>query len=320
MVWFRKKVTNDNIVNKKHKKVKIGLALGGGGARGFAHIGVLKAFEEAGIKFDFVAGTSVGSLVGALYSSGLNSDEIKKIALNLTEKDIKTSKIIFIPSKTNKLEGLVTDVLGEKNVEDLQIPFAGVVVDLKSTEEIAIRRGNLAKVVAGSCAVPGVFNPVEFEDKLLADGGLKNSIPADVPKLFGCDYVVAVDINSGRAYGTSSTKILDIMAASIRILMKSNAVKGYVYSEVMITPHLHQFKSTSLDGAEEMIKEGYRAAKLKIEEIKELFERKAVKRKLKLSTIFANENNKVIPNEFDDRLVQIKKEEAMLNQETEMEE
>ena len=218
--FFKRKAKKSSQVTsvKKYDKVKIGLALGGGASRGFAHIGVLKAFEENGIKFDFVAGTSVGSLVGAFYCAGKTVSEIETIAKSIKEKDIRTSKIVFMPSKTTGIENLVTTHLGDMQIEDLTIPFSPVVVDLKSTDEIALRRGNLAKAIAGSCAVPGVFTPVEFEDKLLADGGLQNAIPADVPKIFGCDYVVAVDVNPTRTYGTNSTKFVDTLLASIRIL------------------------------------------------------------------------------------------------------
>lgn len=291
---------------KRNKKVKIGLALGGGATRGYAHIGAIRAFEEAGITFDFVAGTSAGSLVGAMYCAKMSSEDMERVGLSIKEKDIRTSKIIFVPSKTEGVERLIKDNLGDIDIEDLSIPFSPVVVDLKSTEEIALRRGNLAKAVAGSCAVPGVFTPVEFEDYLLADGGLQNTIPADIPKLFGCDYVVAIDVNCTRAYGTESSKLLDVMGASIRILMKSNAIKGYVYSEAMVTPDLKRFKSTSIDGAKEMIEEGYKATKEKMPEILELFTRKPLKKKYKKGKIFASTQNETISNEFDIRLVKVK--------------
>lgn len=302
-MWsFRKK---GNEV-RKNKNVKIGLALGGGATRGFAHLGAIRAFEEAGITFDFIAGTSAGSLVGAMYASKMSYEEMVKVALSIREKDIRNSKIIFVPSRTEGIERLVKDQLGDIGIEDLPIPFSPVVVDLKSTEEIALRRGNLAKAVCGSCAVPGVFTPVEFEDMLLADGGLQNTIPADIPKLFGCDYVVAIDVNSTRAYGTNSSKLLDVMGASIRILMKSNAIKGYVYSEVMVTPDLKRFKSTSIEGASEMIEEGYKATMAKMPEILELFTRKPLKKKLKKGKVFASKQNEKISNEFDVRLVKVK--------------
>ncbi|MGN1227242.1 MAG: patatin-like phospholipase family protein [Christensenellales bacterium] len=312
-MWFGKK---NNKEFKRNKNVKIGLALGGGATRGFAHIGAFKAFEEAGITFDFVAGTSAGSLAGAMYCAKLSVDEMIKIASSIKESDIRTSKIVFVPSKTEGIENLVKRNLGDIDIEDLSIPFSPVVVDLKSTEEIALRRGNLAKAVAGSCAVPGVFVPVDFENKLLADGGLQNTIPADIPKLFGCDYVVAIDVNSTRAYGTNSSKLLDVMGASIRILMKSNAIKGYVYSEVMVTPDLKRFKSTSVEGLQEMIEEGYKATKAKIPEILELFSRKPLKKKYKKGKAFASKQNEVISNEFDVQLVQVKSngENILLNE------
>lgn len=263
----------------KKQKVKIGLALGGGGARGFTHLGALKAFEEYGIKFDAVAGTSVGSLVGALYCAGYTFEQMYRIAKELEVKDIRTSKLFFMPSKTDGLEKIIVDELGDIDIQDLKIPFCAVAVDLKSTEEIHLEKGNLAKAVAGSCCVPGVFQPVEFDDKLLCDGGLKNTVPANVLKLMGCDYVVSIDINKSRGYGTDSSKIVDVLSCSIRILMKSNAIKGYLYSDVILKPNTKQFKSTSKDGFEDMIDEGYREAIDKIGEILKLFENRRMSKR-----------------------------------------
>jgi NTE family protein len=274
----------------KKKKVKIGLALGGGGARGYAHLGVLKAFEEHGIKFDAVAGTSVGSLVGAFYCAGYNYEQIYDIAKNLKLKEIRSSKLIFVPSKTDGIEKVITDNLGEINIEDLKTEFYAVAVDLKSTEELHINKGNLAKAVAGSCSVPGVFNPVGFEDKNLADGGLSNTLPSNVLKLHNCDYVVAIDINPARVYGTESTKLTEVISCAIRILMKSNVVKGYLYSDVLVKPDTKRFKATKKEGFEEMIEEGYKATIESMEKIKELFSKKKTsKRKYKK---FVIENSK----------------------------
>ena len=121
---------------KKKKRLKVGLALSGGGARGFAHLGALKAFEEFGVKFDYVCGTSAGSLVGAFYCAGYSYSQIFELARNLKIKDIRTSKLVFVPSKTEKLEELITENLGDINIEDLKIPFSAVAVDLKTTDEI----------------------------------------------------------------------------------------------------------------------------------------------------------------------------------------
>ncbi len=241
------------------RKIKIGVAFGGGGARGFTHLGVIKAFEEFGLKFDFIAGTSAGSLVGAFYANGYDFKQMYEIVKNLKEKDIRRSLLPFTPSKLDGVEEIVISHLGDINIEDLKTPFAAVAVDIKSTKEIVLAKGNLTKAILGSCAVPGVFQPVIYDDMILCDGGLQNTIPSDVPRYFGCDYVIAVDVNKSRTYGTDSTKILDVLSCSIRILMKSNAVRGYVDADLVIAPETKRFKSTKTDGMEEMIEEGYKA-------------------------------------------------------------
>lgn len=256
------------------KKVKIGIAFGGGGTRGFSHLGAIKAFEEFGLKFDFVAGTSAGSLAGAFYAAGYSYKEMYNVIKDLKEKDIRRNIIPFTPSKLDGLGEILVKNLGDINIEDLKIPFAAVAVDIKSTKEICIAKGNLAKAVMGSCAVPGVFQPVVYEDMILCDGGLQNTIPADIPKYFGCDYVISVDVNKSRTYGTDSTKFVDVLSCAIRILMKSNAVRGYVNSDLIIAPETKRFKSTKTEGMEEMIEEGYKATIDIMPQIMEIFGRK----------------------------------------------
>jgi NTE family protein len=264
-----------------NKKLKIGLAFGGGGARGFSHIGVIKAFEQFGLKFDYISGTSVGSIIGAAYAGGMTSDQIYAIAKKLKVSDIRTNKLIFMTSKTDGIESLMTDTFGDINIEDLALPFSAVAVDIKTTKQVCISHGNLAKAVAGSACVPGVFQPVEFGDMLLCDGGLQNTIPANIPRYFGCDYVIAVDCNSTRTYGTDSAKLLDVLACTIRVLMKSNAVKGYVCADVMIATDNKKFKSTRLDGLDEMVEEGYKNAIDAMPKIMEIFSGKVKRQKLK---------------------------------------
>ncbi len=263
------------------KSPKIGVAFGGGGARGMSHIGVIKAFEEFGLQFDYFAGTSVGSIIGSAYANGLTSKDMLEIAKDLRVKDIRTNKVIFMPSKTDGLEKLMIDTFGDINIEDLKKPFSAVAVDIKSTKEVCITHGNLAKAVAGSCCVPGIFQPVEFGDRLLCDGGLQNTIPANVPRYFGCDYVIAVDCNSTRTYGTDSSKVLDVLGCAIRVLMKSNAVKGYLCADLVIGTDNKRFKSTSLEGIDEMVEHGYHNAIDLMPQIMQIFEGKAKKKKLK---------------------------------------
>ncbi len=270
-----------NIFNLFKRKIKIGVAFGGGGAKGITHIGVIKAFQEFGLNFDYVAGTSVGSIMGACYANNMKYDEILKIAKTLKTSDIRTSKLFFIPSKTEGIETMMKDTFGDINIENLNKPFSCVAVDIKSTKELCISKGNLSKAVAGSCCVPGVFQPVEFGDYLLCDGGLQNNIPANIPRFFGCDYVIAVDCNSTRTYGTDSSKTLDVLACSIRILMKSNSIKGYMNADLTIASDTKKFKSTELQGLDEMVDIGYRNAVDMMPEIMKIFAGKYPKRKNK---------------------------------------
>ncbi len=263
------------------RKIKVGVAFGGGGAKGMAHIGVIKAFEEYGLDFDYVAGTSVGSIMGAAYASGMKSSEILKIAKSMKTSDIRTSKVFFVPSKTEGIESMMRNNFGDINIENLKKPFSAVAVDIKSTKELCISKGNLAKAVAGSCCVPGIFQPVQFGNYLLCDGGLQNNIPANIPRFFDCDYVIAVDCNSTRTYGTESSKTLDVIACALRILMKSNSIKGYLNADLTIACDTKKFKSTELEGIDEMVEIGYRNAIDVMPEIMKIFAGKYPKKKKK---------------------------------------
>lgn len=266
------------VAPKLKKYRKIGLALGGGGARGFALIGAVRAFEEANIKFDYISGTSIGSVIGAMLAFGITSQEMQDIATKIRVKDIRKNVIPFMPSSTESIEKIIIQTVGDINIEDLKTPFCAVAVDMVSGNEVDITKGRLCKALAGSCAVPTVFNAVEFEDKLLFDGGLQNTIPADVLRKLGCDAVVSIDINSTRGNGTDSKKYFDLLMTSVRVMMKSNAIKGYLNSDIMIKPDLKRFSASKTTGMIEMIEEGYNATKKMIPEIKSLFRKKKLRK------------------------------------------
>ena len=255
------------------KSKKIGLALSGGGTKGFAHIGALKAFEELGLTFDAVVGTSAGSLVGAFLCAGYTSSQIQEIALKLEKKDIKLNTIPFTPSKTDGIQKLIIDNLGDIDIKDLCIPFCAVSVDMKTGIEQNLMKGNLAKCVAGSCAVPLIFAPVEYEKMVLADGGILNNLPSNVARLMCCDYVVAIDLDSNRGSGTDSLKLFDQLSCAISIMIKSNSLKGKVSSDILITPNLEAFKSSKLNGAKQMINEGYKSVYEKKNELIYIFKK-----------------------------------------------
>lgn len=285
-VFVNKK--NKGIFLKKNKKVKIGLTFGGGGARGYAHLGVVKAFEEYGLEFDFVSGTSVGAMIGAFYANGWKFQEMYDMASKFKEKEIRRSKIPFMPSSTSGLEEIIKNGLGEMNIEDSKIPLAIIATDILSTQECVITNGDLARAVAGSCAVPAIFHPVEFEGKLLLDGGLQNTLPSDIPKIFGCDYVVAIDVHSARNNGAKTTKYFDVLGATMRVLMGKSAISGYKFAEVVLTPETKRFKSTKIEGFDEMIEEGYKEAIDKMPQVLALFNKKPKRgrKKIEKNAIF----------------------------------
>lgn len=266
------------IKEKKQKKFrekhKIGLCLSGGGTRGFSYIGVFKALQENNIKFDAIAGTSAGSLFGALYASGMTYQEMCKCANNVKNSDFRKPKLGFLPSKMDKLQEKLKEVLPVKKAEELKIPYYAVAVNLKTGKEVHFHEGNLASIIAGSCAIPGVFCPVKYKNMTLIDGGVSNNIPVDVLKENGCDLVVTIDCNCTRGGGTSSESLITQFVTSIGIMMVNNSKKGLKLSDLLICPKLTQFNSLDVSGKEEIIKEGYRATMEMMPAIKSLFDGK----------------------------------------------
>ncbi len=256
--------------------VKTGIVFSGGGTRGFAYIGVIKAFLESGIDFDMVAGTSVGSIIGAFYAANVPLNIMEERAVKMKQTDIFSSKIKLIPSKTERLEEFVAEILDGKEFDDLVKPFCAVAVDIKTGTEVHISsggKGDLVKAIAGSCAIPGVFNAVPFKDMNLLDGGLTNNIPADALREMGADIVISIDINPTRGYGTDSLKTVELLKAALRILMKSNAVNGYVHSDYIIKLDLSKFSQLKIENMDEMIQLGYELTMQQIPEIKRVLER-----------------------------------------------
>ena len=277
-----------NLFKKETKeepnKLKTGIVFSGGGVRGFSYIGVMRALKEAGIEFDMVAGTSIGSLMGALYALDMPIEEMEQYALKVKQSDFTSSKIMFVPSKTERFEKMLDEILQDNTFETLKKPLCVVAVDLKTGKEVHITSGNLKKAIAGSCAVPGVFTPVELDDKILVDGLLTNNIPADALREMGADIVVSLDINPTRGYGTDSTKTIDVLKASLRILMVSNAVNGYVHSDYIIKIDLSEFSQLKISNTLELMKRGYVATKKVIPDLQQVLNRKTANQNIKKMT------------------------------------
>lgn len=259
MFGFFKRKNKDKDTIEISKKTKLGLALGGGGCRGIGHIGALKAFEELGVKFDYVAGTSAGSIVASLYALGKSADEMIEIVNSLKKKDIMGGSIPFIkPAKSERLEETLNKVYGDIMVfSEMKIPLSVVCTDLKTGKEADFDYGNVAKVVSGSCAVPGVFTPVVHEGMHLVDGGLRNNVPVDVVKKMGANVVFAIDVNHLRGTGTQSLSTISVLSSTIGIMMQSKIDKTLEMADLIFEPSLETFSPLKLEGVDEMIQIGY---------------------------------------------------------------
>jgi NTE family protein len=201
--------------------MKIGIALGGGGAKGFAHIGVLKALGEAGVEFDIVAGTSIGALVGAVYASG-KLPELERVSRKYGVKDLPFLLGPTWPRKGlfsgNYIERLLGDIVRVENIEDLGKPFAAVAVDLNKAEVVTFTSGNLYRAVHASMSIPGLFKPVIDGNRILVDGGVLEPVPVTTLRRLGAGVVVAVDLLSNLSPISGNAKKRPVFADYIRYL------------------------------------------------------------------------------------------------------
>lgn len=193
---------NLTIEQLKDNNFKIGLALSGGAAKGLAHIGVIKALEEAGIQVDFISGSSMGALVGAAYASGVPIDTLEKIAF---DTDWKIAAKLFVPGLSTsglvdgkRVKEFLYSIYGDLKIEDCPIPFASTAADISTGKLYIINKGSLLEAVRASISIPIVFTPVKHKDIFLVDGGLVNPVPIDVVREMGADYIIAVHVLHGR--------------------------------------------------------------------------------------------------------------------------
>lgn len=248
---------------------KIGLALGSGGAKGAAHIGAIRAFEEEGISFDAVAGTSIGSVVGALFAKGLTSDDMVSLK---EEWDFTEIQSLFALAFGGGLTELLYRVTGGAHFSDLKIPFAAVATDLDDGNERVMTEGDLATALAASSSVPPVFHAVGYRGRRLVDGAFCNAVPADVCKRLGADVVFGVSLGKERPLSTELKGYLDEMYPGNGIPVRNRIEVGYRESALMIEPDLRGFSAASVSGFDEMFTRGYRAAKRAMPEIREILE------------------------------------------------
>ncbi|MFK3738931.1 patatin-like phospholipase family protein [Massilia sp. TN1-12] len=246
------------------RKVRIALALGGGAARGFAHIGVIKALEAQGIRPDIIVGTSAGSVVGALYASGYDGFALQKIALEMDEATISDWAIPFFGKSTGVLKGdalqaYVNKAVRNQPIEKLKIPFGAVATDLKTGKPILFRRGNTGMAVRASSAVPGVFQPVTIAGVTYVDGGLVAPVPVRFAKEMGAEFIIAVNISS--ATETQATvSNLDVLMQTFTIMGQRLNHFELKDADIVITPALGAMGSADFNGRNLAVLAGEQAA------------------------------------------------------------
>ncbi len=238
----------------------LGLALSGGAVLGCAHIGVLKAFDEAGIRVTHLAGTSMGALVASFYACGFSGSQIEEIAGELRWPQItrpSPSKLGLLSQE--KLRKTLRIHLGDVRIEDARIPLAMVATDISTGEKVVMTEGDLALAASASACFPGIFIPVEREGRLLVDGGLVENLPLSPLKAWGVERIVAVDAFLGMTF-KRPTKLLDLIKNAVDIVLVQATRDEAVHADVLIAPDLHTFSSTELKDAPGLVRAGYRAA------------------------------------------------------------
>lgn len=252
---------------KKPNKLKIGLALGSGGAKGFAHVGVLKAFEENGIEFDVVAGTSIGSVVGAFYSAGYSATDIIELLSRIDFGEIKN--LFMIKMDTFGMFKVIDREIGSLNIEELKKPFMAVATHLESGEEHVFSSGSVASALCASSSIPPFFKPVLIDGERYVDGAYTNAMPADLVKQMGADYVVSIDLSTT----DSKSGILSKIFPSYKSKVENPYEKGYANSDVILHPDLNEFSSIAFWQGAKMYDIGYHHALNFIPKIKEDIEK-----------------------------------------------
>lgn len=237
-------------------KPKIGLALGSGGARGFAHLGVLKVLEENNISIDYIAGSSMGALVASFYGMGHNIDHLIKLSLAFRRKfymDFTVPKMGFISG--NRIKEFIKLFTHGKNLEDLKIPVAVIATDLVKGEEVIFSSGSIADAVRASISIPGIFVPVKMNGKILVDGGVIDRVPATIVREMGADIIIGVDVTFSKKE-TEIANIYDVIMKSIDILHMEAINNRQLGSDILIQPDVSRYSSTAFTNTSEIIKIG----------------------------------------------------------------
>jgi len=263
----------------RRKPPKVGLALGSSAARGFAHIGVLKALKEASIPVDMVAGTSMGAMIGACFAKEGEISAVEEIAINTGWRELarlldpKLGSLRKGLIRGQRIEEFLYSLIGDAKFRDLKIPFAAIATDVNTGEEVVIREGSVIEAVRASISIPGVFVPVRLEGKCLVDGGLTNPVPADIVRDLGAKFIIAVNVlvepqKSKRTVsppkGDEMAEVPNIFNTLIQsiYIMEHEIIKSRMpKADVIISPDVSRIEAFEFYKGEEAILAGYEAAR-----------------------------------------------------------
>lgn len=246
----------------------VGLALGGGAARGFAHVGVIKVLEAHGIRPDIVVGTSVGSFVGAFYAGGYDIASLEQLAREVKEEQLRD--IVFPDRgfvKGERLQDFVNQKLGNRSIEELPLRYAAVATDLADGKIAVFTRGNTGMAVRASSAIPGVFQPVQIDGREYVDGGLVSPVPVQVARDLGADLVIAVDIAKRPGEKAVIVSTTDVFDQALDIMVGHLAKKEIGSADVIVQPDTRGLVSIDFTTRSDAIEEGIDAAGQSMERV-----------------------------------------------------
>lgn len=251
------------------RQPRIGLALGAGGARGFAHVGVLQVLEKMGVKVDMIAGCSMGSLVGALYCTGMETRYLEQLAVNLKRRHWIDFSVVPKMGFVNgqRFQEMTRFLTKGQNIEDLPIPLAIIATDVERGERVVFREGPIHEAVRGSISIPGIFIPHRYQGRMLVDGAVIDRVPIQVAREMGADIVIAVDVGLYEKQ-TAVKSVFDVISQSIEIMEREILRTRILNADVVIRPDVGHISSTAFTQIDECVSLGREACERVAEHIR----------------------------------------------------
>ena len=248
----------------------IGLTLGGGLARGLAHIGIIKGFIREGIDIDYICGTSMGSVVAALFACGVKVELMEKLSNRISRRkwlDPTFSKMGIMAG--DKVEELLRLLTGKRDFSELKIPLNVVSMDINSGEKVIMKEGKVAKSVRASCAIPGIFTPVIVNNRMLVDGGVISNVPVIATRDMGAGIVIAVDVTSHKdEYKIEN--IFDVLTKTLEVMTANMTRREVEHADVVIYPDMRGISPSDFQLSGEAVKRGEAAFELALPEIRKV--------------------------------------------------